>query len=438
LGSWIASWKDFDGGWRSIKVGGPLEIGSHELNAILENAPVGIALLGIDRTVRYCNSAFLEIYGWEHEEMIGSQLPIPKHQQEKWEALLQGLRTGKKFLNVETVRVRKDGSEFYAKISGAPVFDRAGSLDAVIGFVTSTEDNHSEQLELRNLEHLVQAASDFMCVVDLELQTLFVNDPGRRIVGLGSEQDIDGTIIFDLFSDDSRERIANAVHSLSSAGVSIAARLHLKHFVTGASIPVSCSIFPIRDPHRGDPVCFDFVAYNLEVQQEAEQFEQTQSAFSALFHTVPVGVALVNRAGNVIDCNGAFQRLLGYSVAELTEMHFERFIHPEDVSAARALFLDLVNGNIERSESYQRLIDKDGNVLHAKKMVSLVRGNDGAPKHIVCVVELVPGSPFGGGQQAPVGDPGSSHHGTAFGSRTMGRIRGPMIGSRRWLEARSR
>lgn len=396
-----------------------MEIGNYELRAILDSAPVGIALLGVDRTVRYCNSALLEIYGWEREEIIGSRLPIPGHQQEKWESLLHGLRVGRKFLNVETVRVRKDGTEFYARISGSPVFDNTGNLDAVIGFVTTTEDNHSEQLELRSLEHLIQASSDFMCVVDLELRTLFVNDPGRRVVGLAGDQDVDGTVVFDFFSDESRDLIMSAVSSLSTTGVSLAMRLQLKHYVTGDSIPVSCSIFLVRDPHTNKPVSFDFVANSLGDSRLAEQqLDQSRQAFSALLHSVPVGVALVNRSGYAFESNEAFQAMLGYSAEEVTAMPFANFVYPEDLSAGRSLFLALMNGTIDHYEAEKRLVHKDGHVLYTKMTVRLVRGPDGEPKHSISVVERLPETPPEGRRRSPVGEPGNFPHGTVFGAET--------------------
>jgi PAS domain S-box-containing protein len=371
-----------------------LDIGNYELRAILDSAPVGIALLGVDRTVRYCNSALLEIYGWEREEIIGSRLPIPKHQQEKWESLLHGLRVGRKFLNVETVRVRKDGTEFYARISGSPVFDESGNLDAVIGFVTTTEDNHSEQLELRSLEHLIQASSDFMCVVDLELRTVFVNDPGRRVVGLAANQDVDGTVVFDFFSDESRDLILSAVSSLSTSDVSLAMRLKLKHFTTGDSIVVACSIFLVRDPHTNEPASFHFVANSLGDSRLAEQqLDQSRQAFSVLLHSVPVAVALGNPSGYAFETNEAFRSMIGYSAEELASKPFTNFVYPEDQPAGLALFLALMNGKTDHYEAKKRLVHKDGHVLCTNMKIRLVRGPDGEPKHCVSIVERLPEHP---------------------------------------------
>lgn len=396
-----------------------MEFGNVELRAILDSAPVGIALLGIDRTVRYCNTAFLEIYGWEHAEIIGARLPIPKHQQEHWEGLLKKLRTGRKFLNIETVRIRKDGTEFYARISGTPVFDGSGSLDAVIGFVTTTEDNHSEQLELRSLEHLIQASSDFMCVVDLELRTLFLNDPGKQVVGLSGDQDVDGRTILDYFSEESRGPIITAVGSVASTGVSLATRLHLKHVTTGDLIEVSCSIFLVRDPHSDKPVSFDFVANRVAAPRLlGEAIDESRQAFSTLLDCVPVGVALVNPSGYILESNKSFQTMLRYSADELAAIPFARLVYPEDLASGRALFLSLMSGSIDHYETDKRLVDKDGNVFLTRMTVRVVRGPNGEPRHTISVVERLPDPSLDGQPRGSFGNPGSFPPRTTFSAES--------------------
>jgi PAS domain S-box-containing protein len=364
-----------------------LETDNSELKVILDRAPVGIALLGTDRTVRYCNPAFSEIYGWSTEDLVGIRLPIPEHQQQKWRGLLGELREGRRFHDVETVRVRRDGTEFYARISGAPVFDQAGNLNALVGFVAVTQDNYSEQLELRNLEDLVQSASDFMCVVDFNLQTLLLNEQGRRLIGLDTNQDIDGTAIFDFFSEESRDDILTATRSLSSGSVSVSRGLHLKHVKTGAPIPVSCSIFLFRNPHTEEPVSYNFVARSsISERDNLPKPAQDTGAFDSLLQMVPVGVALINPAGYPINSNEAFRTMLGYTADEVIHIPFSRFVYPEDLAAGQALFRDLVEGKIERYETAKRLVDKNGNVIQTTMIVSLVRGPDGEPKHSISIV----------------------------------------------------
>lgn len=145
--------------------------GTEQMKLMFDHAPIGIALLVLDRRVIRCNPAFRDIYGWTDDEMTGTIPPLPKSQREAWEELVAGLREGKSFVEVETLRARKNGKHFYVRISGSPLYNPSGVLVGLVGFIVKVEDSgYSEQLELRNLEALVQNASDFMCVGSLDLQ----------------------------------------------------------------------------------------------------------------------------------------------------------------------------------------------------------------------------------------------------------------------------
>jgi PAS domain S-box-containing protein len=240
-----------------------LEFDNALLRMILEKAPVGLALLDLDRTVRYCNPEFRKIYGWDDDEIIGTKLPIPDHQKKNYLDLVDDLRSGKPFVGLETVRIRKDGTEFYARISGASVFDSAGNVDGFVASIAVSEANHSEQLELRNLEYLIQGASDFMCVADLDMRVLFVNDPGRRMIGLRPDDEIDGTALREFFANESRNRLTDIFRSLRPTETSVSAQMHLKHRETGLLIPVSSSIYMVNDPHTGEPISIGCVAKSL-------------------------------------------------------------------------------------------------------------------------------------------------------------------------------
>jgi PAS domain S-box-containing protein len=378
---------------RSTLVEAKVEFDNALLRTILDHAPVGIALLEFDRTVRYCNPEFRKIYGWDDDTILGSKLPLPEHQYQSFNEFLEELRSNRSVVGVETVRVRKDGSEFYARISGAPLYDRAGDHDGFVACITVAEENHSDQLELRNLEYLIQSSSDFMCVADLELRVLFINDPGRAMVGLRHDDDINGMHLLDFFADESRGRLAEIFHSLQPTETSVSVQTQLKHLDTKAPIPVSSSVYMVNDPHTGEPISVGCVSKNLtELNELAGRLEGTQAAFRTLMHHVPVGVALVDPTGRPIEANEALQELLGYSEEELKSIPFAQHVHPEDLSRGRSFFLQLAAGTIDQYMIHKRLRHRSGHVISTRMKVFLVRDRDGLPKHTISIVEPAPDS----------------------------------------------
>lgn len=237
-----------------------------EMRVMLDHAPIGIALFDVKRKVLHCNPAFREIYGFDGQDIIGAVPPLPESQRRSWDDLVERLQAGKSFVSVETVRAQRDGTQFYARISGSPVFDHSGKLMGLVGVIAKADDGgYSDQLELRNLESLVQSSSDLMCVANLERRMYFLNDAGRDIVGLPYDHDVEEGSLEGLFAEEDRPRITAMLATLRDQKVGLTAQaLRLRHIPTGTTIAVSCSFFVISDPLTQEASSFACVAKSID------------------------------------------------------------------------------------------------------------------------------------------------------------------------------
>lgn len=365
-----------------------MEIDLALLKMLFDKAPVGIALLDLDRTVQYCNPEFARIYGWEDDGIIGTVLPIPEHQRDNYNQLVAGLRNGLPFVGMETVRVRRDGTEFYARISGSPVPNKEGKITGFVASIAVSEENHSEQLELRNLEYLVQGSSELMCVADLDLRLLFMNDRGKEMIGFPLDEEVDGRSLVEFFVGECRQRLEDIFNSVRPTSAGYSSVMHLKHQETGAPIPVFSTVYLVHDPHTGQPISIGLVSKNLSEQQETQRLvNQAEAAFRVLFDNVPFGLLMVDSFGHIMESNGALHILLGYTAQELNGQTLAKHIYPPDLTVGRTLFLQLIAGAIERYEVRKRLLHKDGEKIAVRMRVFLVRDHDGLPKHTISMIE---------------------------------------------------
>lgn len=94
---------------------------TEQMKLMVDDAPIGIALFDLDRKIIRCNPALRDIYGYTEDEMIGAIPPLPERQREAWEELVAGLREGKSFVEVETLRARKSGEHFCQLFSAEAV-----------------------------------------------------------------------------------------------------------------------------------------------------------------------------------------------------------------------------------------------------------------------------------------------------------------------------
>ena len=109
----------------------------------------------------------------------------------------------------------------------------------------------------------MQSASDFIGMADLEGRPLFLNDAGRRMVGLDSMDAVRATAIPEFFVPEERERVVDEYLPNILAHGRQAWELTLQHFETGDRIPVSYDGFRVDDPETGEPLALATIMRDL-------------------------------------------------------------------------------------------------------------------------------------------------------------------------------
>ena len=103
------------------------------LAAIVESSDDAIMSTSLDETILIWNAGATRLFGYTAEEAIGKSISIivPADRQQEREALMTRMRRGERFTNVETVRVRKDGSRVDVSIHYSKVRNDQGKIVAV-------------------------------------------------------------------------------------------------------------------------------------------------------------------------------------------------------------------------------------------------------------------------------------------------------------------
>ena len=128
------------------------------------------------------------------------------------------------------------------------------------------------------------------------------------------------------------------------------------------------------------------MAIALQNAQSLAQLRQNEARFRAIFEYAGIGIARVDMEGKPMESNPALQAMVGYSADELQQMTFPEFTHPEDVEKDLSLYQSLVAGEREAYQIDKRYIHKDGSVIWARLIVSLVTDEDGQPQFAIGMV----------------------------------------------------
>jgi PAS domain S-box-containing protein len=132
--------------------------------------------------------------------------------------------------------------------------------------------------EQRLLGSIIENSSDFIGITDMELRPLFLNEAGRRLVGLGDE-DVTRTSVLDYFAAADRDFVAEElVPVIAEKGRwSAVTELRLCDRRDGSLIPVLLDAFRIDDSSTGEPIALAGIARDIRDRKRAEQEREARA-----------------------------------------------------------------------------------------------------------------------------------------------------------------
>jgi diguanylate cyclase (GGDEF)-like protein/PAS domain S-box-containing protein len=104
-----------------------------------------------------------------------------------------------------------------------------------------------------------------------------------------------------------------------------------------------------------------------------------EARYRLLLERSPVGQAISDLAGRLVEVNAAWADVLGYDREEVLGRRSIDFVHPDDREALIPQVEELLAGSISVVSGEHRLVRRDGSSQWVSSKVTLVRDDDGKP-----------------------------------------------------------
>jgi PAS domain S-box-containing protein len=224
----------------------------------------------------------------------------------------------------------------------------------------------------RMLSSLVRASHEFVGVADLEGNALFVNEAGRKLVGLADLDAVHATRILDYFAPEDRDRVLKDVMPTARDAGFWEGELNFRNFATGAIIPVLYNIFPVRGS-SGAIVAYGTVTRNLSEGKLADERSQW---LGSIVESSDDAVVSKNLDGIIASWNKGAERVFGYTAQEAIGRPITIVI-PEDRQNEEVEILSRIRRGerIDHFETIRRR--KDGTLFPISLTVSPVKNAEG-------------------------------------------------------------
>ena len=179
------------------------------------------------------------------------------------EATVEGLRHGATDYLVKPFSAR----ELLARVEGNIASARAH------------EEKRQAEREREKLAAVVEQSSDFVGMGDLQGRVLYVNEAGRRLVGLRGQDDVRRTQVLDFFLEEDRAFVRDHILPAVATHGRWEGEFRFRHFVTGAAIPIHYNFFQLTDVETGEPVGIATVTRDISERKRRETEAQRRAEF---------------------------------------------------------------------------------------------------------------------------------------------------------------
>ena len=343
---------------------------------VFESSAVPMALADGNRRIVAANPACERLLGYSHEEFMRMSALDFKYGDDR-DVSAQKLAELEKGLHpdfqAEMRFRRKDGTMIWVHVSVCyvPAGETTPALFPAI-IVDITERKRVE-FERRRLASIVEQATDFMGIGDLDGTPIYVNEAGLKMVGLDDmEQAKKRRGTHYLFRQD-RPFISEVVWPAVMQKGSWSGELRFRHFKTGQALPILYDAFRIDDPETGQAINTGFVCRDISERKHAEQvLRSSEERWRRLFETSSAGMAVATLDSKYIATNPTLQRMLGYTDEELRQTSAIELSHPEDRARAAKAVEEFVSGTRQEYHVEKRFLKKDGTPVWVNLTVTLI------------------------------------------------------------------
>ena len=379
----------------AVQAGVRAELGTareRRFRALIENSTDLVALLSADGTFLYQSPSFQHVLGYapaDLAEVTAFSLIHPEDLPGVRDSFLRKLgRVDESPVVLPLFRCRaRDGSWHWLE-STAATLQHDPLVQGIVVNLRDVSERMTVEAALQDSEaryrRIVETASEGVWMADPAGHTTFVNPQLARMLGYAPEEMLGRRL---------QEFLPEAEHALLRER-----RLRRQQGVTeqydarcfhrdGSEVWLLVSATPIYGADGAYQGSLALVTDITERKRVEAALQDSETRFRAIFAEAGIGIALLDRNGDLLECNRTLLQWLRYPREALLGRPVRELSPPEDLAEDERLFGELQAGTRDRYQLEKRYVRQDGGDLWGRLTVTSVRDGEGDLRFAIGMVE---------------------------------------------------
>jgi PAS domain S-box-containing protein len=356
------------------------------LRKLVSTAHEGIWVLDAEDRTTFVNERLAAMLGYAVEEMLGRPVYdfLTEHGRSIARSRLASRRSG--VSDSQEVRViRRDGSELWGILSGAPLTDEDGRYTGSLDMLVDISDRRGREQALRASEeryrNIVETTSEGVWMIDADHHTTYVNKRMAEMLGYTVAEML-GHPVSEFISSAGRLD-ADASLGRRREGISEQREVRYRR-KDGSEMWGLMSGSPLTDGNGG----YGGALAMISDITERKHAELESARLAAIVESSPDAIFSTDMEGTLTSWNRAAEELYGWSEDEAVGQSAYMLSPPEEMEMSQRL-AEFVRRGGSREAFRTMAFRKDGTTIEVEPSVSAIRGPDGGIAGVLAIVRAV-------------------------------------------------
>ncbi|TAD93066.1 MAG: PAS domain S-box protein, partial [Oscillatoriales cyanobacterium] len=186
----------------------------------------------------------------------------------------------------ETTNLTKNGRTLAIDVAAYSVINDGGDVICHVCVKRDITERKRAEEERQKFVSLIENSSDFIAMATLEGQTLFVNEAGRRLVGLENISQALYTEIWDYIGAGFQQKFIQEILPKIRTQGQWQGEGILQHLHSGKRFDALMNVFLVKHPKNREPLCFATVIRDVTERKKAERMLREQAEQERLVSAV--------------------------------------------------------------------------------------------------------------------------------------------------------
>lgn len=355
-----------------------------------EDAPIGMAIVGLDYRLLKVNRALYEMLGYTVQELTALTLVDVTHSEDIGKEVLLAEQMFKGEIpeyKLEKRYIKKNQEVMWVDLTATVIRDQDGKALYGLAMIEDiTERKRAEEALQESEERFRRMADniqDGLTIIE-QGKVVYVNNRACEIFGYPKDELVKLTGL-DVATPEEKERLQRIEEEAEKTSVR---PKELEFWITRKDGTRRC----IRNRYSvslkdGRIAGRYVVTTDITQRKRAEEaLRESEEKYHSIFETAANLITSVSGEGTIVDCNSRIQEVLGYESDEIIGQPMAKIIHPDYLAKAQDSLKEILTKGFSYNKEY-KMVRKDGTLIDVSINSAGLRDEKGEFVRTICIID---------------------------------------------------